>query len=208
MGHLFAGARGLVIEKRRPGVEDGKCAVRPRSPEGIATPCRYQSESSNLMQHCILADSAGLLVQTRLNLWDHPYPIGGPHFGARSRRRVSNRRPVGRKQPHIADPCATEPAPEATAHQFDGRRRQRDCKTVCIVPNRPYAEYRKPTLRTAVPPANTSVATGKCSMSRSPQRRSKVRADHRRLLHIPGKGHHGGNNRENCSNVERNEIQR
>jgi hypothetical protein len=61
---------------------------------------------------------------------------------------------------------------------------------------------------TAVPPANTSVATGKCSMSRSPQRRSKVRADHRRLLHIPGKGHHGGNNRENCSNVERNEIQR
>jgi hypothetical protein len=53
MGHLFAGARGLVIEKRRPGVEDGKCAVRPRSPEGIATPCRYQSESFNLMQHCI-----------------------------------------------------------------------------------------------------------------------------------------------------------
>src|SRR5450755_725952 len=47
--HLFAGAGGLVIENRRlmcyksPWGRGQKSAVRPLSPEGMATACRYQA---------------------------------------------------------------------------------------------------------------------------------------------------------------------
>jgi hypothetical protein len=42
-----------------------------------------------------------LLVQTRLNLWDQSVPDGKITFWSTSRRRVSNRRLVARKQPHM-----------------------------------------------------------------------------------------------------------
>jgi len=45
-----------------------------------------------------------LLVQTRLNLWDQSVPDGKITFWSTSRRRVSNRRLVARKQPHLAIP--------------------------------------------------------------------------------------------------------
>jgi hypothetical protein len=178
----------------------------------MATACRYQaaraSESFNLMQHCIFGrfrrfvgtDSPEFMgsIRTRSEVHILEHGVAGAfQIGVR----------LAGNSLIWQTPALPNRRPKPLCISLTGGGDKGIAKPFAF-PNRPYAEYRTPTLRTAAPPANTSVATGKCSMSRSPQRRSMVRAVRRRLLHIPGKGHHGGNNRENCSNVERNEIQR